>query len=211
MKVIAINGSPKENGNTAQALSIISKELLLQGINLEVINVGKNSIRGCIGCNKCFVKKNNRCIFNDDIVNSVIEKFIAADGIILASPTHWAGVSGTIKSLLDRVFYVSSANGGLFRQKAGASLAVVRRTGGLEAVDQLNKYLFYSEMIIASSNYWNVIHGRVPGEVLGDGEGVQILEVLAKNLAYILKLKDFAKEHVTAPERVVKEMTNFVR
>lgn len=211
MKVIAINGSPKKNGNTAQAIAMVANELKALNIDVEVIHVGTKPIRGCIGCNKCFETRNHKCIFDDDIANAVIEKMHEADGILLASPTHWAGVSGTIKSLLDRVFYVSTANGNLFRHKVGAAIGVVRRSGGIEVIDQLNKYLFYSEILIASSDYWNVIHGRTPGEIVVDEEGAQIMRVLGKNIGYLLQLTEAGKGHVVPPEREHKIMTNFVR
>lgn len=211
MKVVAINGSPKKKGNTAQAIGIVAKELQNQGIEVEIINVGTKPIRGCIGCNKCFENKNCQCIFDDDILNEVIEKLKDADGILLASPTHWAGVSGAIKCLLDRAFYVSTANGNLFRHKVGAAIGIVRRSGGIEVVDQLNKYLFYSEMLIASSDYWNVIHGRVPGEITGDEEGCQIMRVLGRNMLYLLQLREAGKGRVNPPEYEQKIMTNFVR
>lgn len=211
MKVIAINGSPKKNGNTAQAIAMVAKELNALNIEVEIVHVGNKPVRGCIGCNKCFQTKNFKCIFDDDLTNQVIQKMRTADAILLASPTHWAGVSGAIKSLLDRVFYVSAANGNIFRHKVGAAIGVVRRSGGIEVVDQLNKYLFYSEMLIASSDYWNVIHGRTPGEIESDEEGTQIMRVLGKNIGYLLQLAEAGKGRVTPPEQEPKIMTNFVR
>lgn len=211
MKVIALNGSPNKKGNTALALVMVASELQNQGIEVEILNVGKKPVRGCIACNKCFKNRDRKCVFDDDPVNEIIERMMEADGIILASPTHWAGVSGAIKSVLDRVFYVSAANGNLFRHKVGAAIGIVRRSGGIEVVDQLNKYLFYSEMLIASSNYWNVIHGRMPGEIVEDEEGCQIMRVLGKNMAYILKMQEAAKDLVAAPEKENKIMTSFVR
>lgn len=211
MKVIALNGSPNKKGNTALALVMVASELQNQGIEVEILNVGKKPVRGCIACNKCFKNRDRKCVFDDDPVNEIIERMMEADGIILASPTHWAGVSGAIKSVLDRVFYVSAANGNLFRHKVGAAIGIVRRSGGIEVIDQLNKYLFYSEMLIASSNYWNVIHGRMPGEIVEDEEGCQIMRVLGKNMAYILKMQEAAKDLVAAPEKENKIMTSFVR
>lgn len=134
-----------------------------------------------------------------------------ADGLILASPVHYAGIPGTMKSFLDRAFYVAGSNGGLFRQKVGTAVVAVRRTGGSVTFDSLNHYLTYSEMILATSNYWNVIHGRVPGEALEDGEGVQIMEVLGMNMAWLLKMREQTRETIPAPVQVAKVMTNFIR
>lgn len=211
MKVVAINGSPKPNGNTAQAIQIVAQELKNEGIEVEVLNIGNKPVRGCIGCGKCFENRNEQCVFNDDITNQLINKMKDADGIILGSPTYYAGVSGQMKCFLDRAFYVAGANGGLFRHKVGASLAAVRRTGGIVAIEQLNKYIFYSEMMIASSNYWNVIHGRTPGEIAGDLEGNQIMRILGKNMAWMLKLREAGKGIVEPPASEKKIMTNFIR
>ncbi len=210
MKVVAINGSAKANGNTAQAIAIVAEELKAQGIETEILTIGTAPVRGCIGCGACRKSQNNQCAFDDDITNAYIKKMMEADGILLASPTHYAGITGSMKSFLDRAFYVSGSNGNLFRHKVGACLTAVRRSGGMTALDQLYKYLFYSEMLIASSNYWNVIHGRVPGEVHEDAEGVQIMRVLAKNMAWLLKLKESGK-YIEAPSKEPKEMTSFIR
>jgi multimeric flavodoxin WrbA len=134
-----------------------------------------------------------------------------ADGLILGAPVHYAGIPGTMKSFLDRAFYVAGSNGGLFRQKVGAAVVAVRRTGGSATFDSLNHYLTYSEMILATSNYWNIIHGRMPGEVVQDAEGVQIMEVLGNNMAWLLKMKEHTKESVPAPAPVQKVMTHFIR
>lgn len=211
MKVVAVNGSPKKDGNTAQAIQIIANELQNEGIDVEVLNIGNKPVRGCIGCGKCFANRDEKCTFDDDITNEFIQKMKDADGIILGSPTYYAGVSGQMKCFLDRAFYVAGANGGLFRHKVGASLAAVRRTGGIVAIEQLNKYIFYSEMLIASSNYWNVIHGRLPGEISEDHEGNQIMRVLGKNMAWMLKLREAGKDSIPAPEAERKVATSFVR
>ncbi len=211
MKVVAINGSAKSKGNTAQAIGVVAEELEALGIETEILTVGAQPVRGCIGCGECHRNKNGRCRFDDDIANGYIQKMREADGILLGSPTHYAGITGSMKCLLDRAFYVAGANGGLFRHKVGASLAAVRRSGGITALDQLNKYLFYSEMLIASSNYWNVIHGRVPGEVREDAEGNQIMRLLGKNMAWLLQLCEAGKNAVQEPQPEAKVMTSFVR
>jgi multimeric flavodoxin WrbA len=134
-----------------------------------------------------------------------------ADGILLGSPVHYASISGNMKSFLDRAFYVTGVNGGMLRHKVGASVIAVRRSGGLTAFHDMNNFITYAEMMIPTSNYWNVIHGTTPGEVLNDAEGVQIMEVLGRNMAYLMKLMEFGKDKVEAPERTRKTYTNFIR
>ena len=146
-----------------------------------------------------------------DEVNTWIQKMKHADGIIFGSPVHFAAMGGTMKSFLDRAFYVSSANGGLLRHKVGTSVVAVRRSGGLPTFNQLNNFLFYSEMLIPTSNYWNVIHGARPGEASQDIEGVQIMRVLGKNMAWLLKLVENGKGTIAAPEKEAKNYMNFVR
>lgn len=209
MKVIAINGSPKKHGNTYHALNMVGESLKAEGIEFEIVQVGNKSIRGCMGCGGCVKSRDEKCVFKDDPVNETIQKMKEADGILLGSPVHYAGVAGTMKSFLDRAFYVAGVNGGLFRNKVGASVVAVRRTGGMPAFEQLNNFLNYSEMIMPTSNYWNVIHGTMPGEVLEDKEGCQIMEVLGKNMAYLLKLK--SSSNIEQPTKVKKEWTHFIR
>ncbi|MGM0379710.1 MAG: flavodoxin family protein [Bacillota bacterium] len=209
MKVVAFNGSPNTNGNTYQAISLVSEELKNKNIEVEIIQVGNKVIRGCMGCNQCFKNQNNQCVFSDDQVNEWIEKINNADGIILASPVHYAGISGTMKSFLDRAFYTIGANGNSLKHKVGISLAAVRRSGGIPAVNQLNKYLEYSELIIPTSNYWNVIHGAKPGEIHEDKEGVQIMKTLGKKMAWALNLKE--ESNIETPEDIEKVYTNFIR
>ena len=212
MKVIAINGSPKDNGNTAQALKVLLGEVQKKGIDTELVTIGNKMIHGCIGCGKCRETQNGGCIaFPNDAVNEVIPKLAAADGIVLGSPTYFAGVNGTMKSFLDRVFYVALSNGGLFRLKFGTAVVVLRRGGGTAAFDELNKFLQISEMTIASSCYWSAIHGRVPGEIDQDLEGLRMLRVQGRNLAYLLQLAEHGKGHIPLPEREEPVATNFVR
>ncbi|ATB70016.1 flavodoxin family protein [Sulfurospirillum diekertiae] len=213
MNVVAINGSPNKNGNTAQLIDTIAQELAKENISTEVLHIGNKTIRGCFGCGGCAKNQDERCIAKDDAhVNEYIQKMKEADGIILGTPVHWAGIAGTMKSFLDRAFYVSSANGNLFRHKVGASIVAVRRSGGVSTFDAMNHYLTYAEMIMPTTNYWNVAHGRVPGEVHEDLEGMQIARVLGKNMAFTLKMVQNAKENnVPFPEQEAKIMTNFVR
>ena len=211
MKVVAFNGSPKARGNTYHSLKLVTDELEKEGIETEIIQVGNKNIRGCVACNECLRNQNEQCSFKEDEVNDWIQVIKEADGIILGSPVHFAAMSAMMKAFLDRAFYVAGMNGSLFRHKVGASVVAVRRSGGLPTFDQLNNFLVYSEMILASSNYWNVAHGTIPKEVNKDAEGVQIMEVLGKNMAWILKLVENGKGSVKEPEQVKKTFTNFVR
>ncbi|MDY0220726.1 MAG: flavodoxin family protein [Desulfobacterium sp.] len=211
MKVVGFNGSARKKGNTACSLNTVFAELKKAGIETEMIHVGKEKIQGCIACYGCVKNKDEACAFKDDPVNEWIQKMKEADGILLGSPVHFSGVAGTMKSFLDRAFFVSSNNGGLFRHKVGASVAAVRRSGGIPTVDTLNHYISYSEMIMPSSNYWNVAHGMKPGEMEQDGEGKQIMEVLGKNMAWIMNVIAAGKEQFPAPGPVAKTLTNFIR
>jgi len=211
MKVAAFNGSPRKDGNTYDAIMIVLNELEKEGIETEVVHVGNKKIRGCIACNKCRENKDERCAQSGDDVNEWIQKMKAADGIILASPTYFSSVSGTMTSFLDRAFYVASSNDGLFRHKTGASIVALRRSGGMPALDQLNRYILYSEMFMPSSNYWSIIHGSAPGEALQDEEGIQILRILGKNMAMLMKSLNAGQGIVKAPEREAKIRTNFIR
>jgi multimeric flavodoxin WrbA len=211
MKVIAINGSPKKEGNTEHALRIVGSKLEENGIEFEIIHIGNKAVRGCLACGKCMQNRDERCTTTSDPLNEWIQSMKNADGIILASPVYYAGIAGTMKCFLDRAFYVSGSNGGLFRNKVGAAVVAVRRTGGSVTFDSLNHYLTYSEMILATSNYWNIIHGRTPGEVEQDSEGVQIMNVLGNNIAWLLKMREQTKDLLPPPAQEKKVMTSFIR
>lgn len=209
MKVIAFNGSPNANGNTFYAIRLVADELELEGISCEIVQVGNHVIRGCTGCNGCMRNGDDRCVFDTDSVNEWISKMKDADGIIIGSPVYFSGIAGTMKSFLDRAFYVASR--GMLRHKVGASVVAVRRSGGVTTFDQLNHYINYAQMLVPTSNYWNVIHGRTPGEAVQDDEGRQIMRVLGKNMAWLLKLAASGKSAVTAPELEKKVFTHFIR
>lgn len=211
MKTVAFNGSPKKAGNTFHALKMVTDELEKAGIETEIVHVGDKAIRGCIACGQCIKNKNEECVLPDDEVNEWVQKMKHADGIIFGSPVHYAAMGGTMKSFMDRAFYVAGANGGLLRHKVGASVVAVRRSGGLPTFNQLNNFLCYAEMLIPTSNYWNVIHGTTPGEVIQDAEGVQIMRVLGKNMAWLLKLVENGKGSVIPPEQEAKTYMHFVR
>ncbi len=205
MKVLAINGSPKPKGNTYMALKTVCDELENQGIETEIIHVGNLEIKGCISCYRC---SEGYCVFSDDQLRGIADKVYAADGILLGSPVYYAGIAGTMKSFLDRLFYPSN---GKLRLKVGASIAVPRRSGGVTTFDQLNNYFLISEMMITPSYYWNVIHGGAPGEITQDMEGMCVLKNLANNMAWMIKVKDYSKDAFPMPDPKPREWTNFIR
>lgn len=211
MKVVAFNGSPNKKGNTYEAIKLVADELEKEGIEVEIINVGSQAVRGCIACGGCGRNKNEKCVLPGDSLNEWVQKMKEADGIILGSPVHYSGVAGTMKSFLDRAFYVAGSNGNLLRHKVGASVVAVRRTGGMPTFQQLNNYINYSEMLMPASSYWNVIHGTAPGEIHGDEEGVQIMRTLGQNMAWLMKLVQNGKGKVSEPEKENKIFTNFIR
>ncbi|MGL4519922.1 MAG: flavodoxin family protein [Phocaeicola sp.] len=212
MKVVAINGSPKSKGNTYHSFSILKEELEKQGIEMEIIHVGNKAIRGCIGCNRCAEVKTEECpTFPTDLVNETVQKMKQADGILIGSPVYYSGVAGTMKCFLDRAFYVGGVNGSLFKHKVGAAISSVRRTGGSATLDCLNHYFTISEMPLASSTYWSAIHGHTPGQIEEDAEGVQTLVNLAKNMAWLLKMREATKDTIPTPESEKVVRTNFIR
>lgn len=211
MKVIAINGSPNKKGNTFHALSILGNELINAGIEFEILHIGHKMIHGCIACGKCAINRDEKCSITTDELNKYIPLIKQADGIVIGSPVYYSGIAGTMKCFLDRMFFVSGSNGNLLRHKVAAAVVAVRRTGGSATFDALNHYLTYSEMIIATSNYWNIIHGTRAGEALQDNEGVQIMRILGKNLIWLLKMKQMTITTVEPPKKEKKEFTNFIR
>lgn len=206
MKVVAVNGSPNEKGNTYYALNMALEELQLAGIETQMLHIGNLKIEGCIACGACSKTKN--CVFGDEKFHSACETIYQADAIILGSPVYYAGVSGTLKCFLDRLYYASN---GRMRHKVGAAIAVSRRGGDMTTFDALNKYFLISEMIVAPSYYWNVIHGAVKGEVFEDKEGVSVIRNLARNMAWILKMQEETRDSIPAPEQYPRERTNFIR
>lgn len=211
MKVIIFNGSPNKEGNTYHGIKIVADELEREGIETEIIHVGNKSIRGCIACGYCTKNKNRKCAITTDPVNNWIEKMNDADGIILGSPVHYSSIAGTMKSFLDRSFRVAEANDSMLRHKVGAAVVAVRRAGGIPTFDQLNNYINHSEMIIPTSNYWNIINGRLPGEVMQDEEGIQIMRILGQNMAWLMKLIENGQGVINKPKREEKIFTNFIR
>ncbi|MDD4651011.1 MAG: flavodoxin family protein [Methanothrix sp.] len=190
MKVVAFNGSPRRDGNTATLLGVVLKELNDQGIETELVHL-KGPISGCIACNKCFEKHNGRCAQDKDIVNLCIQKMALADGIILGSPTYFADLTPELKALIDRSGFVAKANGDLFKRKVGAAVVAVRRAGAIHVFDSINHFFLISQMIIAGSSYWNIGLGLAEKDVLGDEEAMAIMRTLGQNIGWLLKkIKD---------------------
>ena len=205
MKVLIINGSPRKRGNTALGLSEMVKVFEKNGVETEVVDIGMLDVRGCIGCAKCY--DTGKCVF-DDIVNETLPKFKECDGMVVASPVYYASPNGTILSFLDRLFYCANFDK---RMKVGAAVAVARRGGSTATYDVLNKYFSISGMPIASSTYWNILHGQKPGEAADDAEGLQTLRTLAENMTFLMKSIALGKERYGLPESEPKAWTNFVK
>ena len=205
MKALLINGSPHANGCTASALGVVAKELQDNGIEAEIAHVGNKNIRGCIACFKC--KETGRCVF-DDMVNELAPKFEEADALVIGSPVYYAGMTGTMNSFLDRLFFSTSFSK---RMKVGAAVCSARRAGTTATFDQMNKYFTISEMPVASGRYWNMVHGYTPEDVMADEEGVQNLRILGRNIAFLTKAIAAEKEKNGLPEEEETVYTNFIR
>ena len=205
MKVLLINGSPKANGNTYTALHEMEKTFHEEGIETEMIHVGRECVRGCIACNGC--SKAGKCVF-DDIVNETAPKFEDCDGIVIGSPVYYASANATVMAFLHRLFYSTSFDK---RMKVGASVVAARRGGLSSTYDELNKFFGISGMPIASGQYWNSIHGAKPGQAAEDAEGLQSMRTLANNMAFLIKSIDLGKQQFGLPEREKHVYTNFVR
>lgn len=205
MKVLLINGSPNPRGNTAYALNQMIEVFQADGVETELIQVGSRDIRGCIGCRKC--RSTGKCVF-DDLVNEVAPVLAAADGVVIASPVYFASANGTMVSFLDRLFYSNQAD---LSMKVGASVAVARRGGCSATFDQLNKYFTISGMPLASSCYWNMVHGAAPGEARQDAEGIHTVRTLAQNMTFLMKSIALGKEAYGLPQPETRVFTNFIR
>ena len=205
MHVLMLNGSPRANGNTALALHEMEKVFTEQGVTCELIHVGQKDIRGCIACRQCV--KLGHCVF-DDVVNELAPKFQACDGLVVGSPVYYASANATLVALLTRLFFSTPFDK---RMKVGACVVAARR-GGLSATfDELNKFFAISGMPIATSPYWNSIHGREAGEAAGDAEGLQTMRTLARNMTFLMKSIQLGKEKYGMPEREEPVFTHFIR
>ena len=197
-----INGSPRSKGNTALALAEIAKQLNKNGIDSEIVWIGNQPVRGCIACGKCGTLE--KCAFDDDVANEIVEKMLESDGLIIGSPVYYAGPNGALCAILDRVFYSASSK---FAFKPGASVVSCRRGGSTASFDRLNKYFTISNMPVVASKYWNMVHGNTPEEVKQDLEGLHTMRTLARNMAWLLK----SIEGKDLPEQEEKVFTNFIR
>lgn len=205
MKVLVLNGSPKASGNTAIALNEMEKIFAQEGIEVEMVHVGNLPVRSCVACGHCF--REGKCVF-DDIVNELAPKFEAADGLVVGSPVYYASANATLVALLTRLFYSTRFDKTM---KVGAAVVCARRGGLSSTFDELNKFFTISGMPVASSQYWNSIHGAAPGEAEQDGEGMQIMRTLARNMSFLMKAIEMAKEKYGLPEKEKRVGTNFIR
>jgi multimeric flavodoxin WrbA len=205
MNVIAFNGSPRRDGGTAGGISVMRNILEKEGISVDVVHVGDKNIRGCMACRKCSAA--GHCVMEGDIVNECVQKLKLADGVILGSPVYYGGIAGTFKCFLDRLFF----SGGDLSYKVGATVAAVRRTGGISVFHQLNNYLNLAQIIIAPGFYWDVIHGSTQEDLQKDQEGLQIMEVQARNMAWLLKTLAAGKKENPPPVKPERIRTNFIR
>ena len=205
MKVLILNGSPKSAGNTAIAIEEMRKVFAEEGFETEIVQVGNKDVRGCIACGRC--GELGRCVF-DDVVNEIAEKFEKADGLVVASPVYYASANATLIAVLDRLFYSSHFDKTM---KVGASVVCARRGGCSATFDELNKYFMISSMPVASSQYWNSIHGRTPGEADEDEEGKQTMRVLARNMTFLMKSIALGKEKFGLPKTEPRVATHFIR
>lgn len=209
MKVLLVNGSPHEKGCTYTALAEIAKSLNSEGIETEIFHIGSQPISGCRGCGACKKLKLGKCVV-DDIVNIFAEKAKEADGFVFGSPVHYASMGGSLAAFMDRLFYSSGKD--TMRLKPAAAVASARRAGTTAALDVINKYFTVSEMPVVSSRYWNMVHGSTPDDVLKDEEGIATMRTLARNMAYLLKALDAAKQAgIPLPEQEPPVRTNFIR
>lgn len=206
MKILLLNGSPNAKGCTYTALSEVAKTINEGGIETEIIHVGHKDIHGCLGCSKC--QELGHCVF-DDLVNEIAPKLEAADGLVVGSPVYYAGPNGTLTNLLDRLFFSASYS---LRMKVGAAVCSARRGGTTAALDRLNKYFTIAEMPIASSRYWNMVHGNTPEQVMQDEEGLQIMRVLGRNMAFLVRAIAAERDRNGLPaEEPERTYTNFIR
>jgi multimeric flavodoxin WrbA len=193
MKVVLINGSSREKGNTAILLNYVRKELEKQGIDTELAQIGGKEIHGCAGCRKCTLNKDRRCSNTDDVANDFIALMDEADGIILGAPTYFTDVPAEMKALIDRSGFVARANNMMFRRKVGAAVVVMRRAGAIHAFDTLNHFFLINEMIVPASSYWNIGIGLHEGDVKEDAEGIKTVQVLGRNMAWLMQQLDGAE------------------
>ena len=205
MNILLLNGSPRANGNTALALREMETVFAQQGIETELLHIGNRDIRSCVACGRC--SELGRCVF-DDLVNEVAPKFEACDGLVVGSPVYYASANATLVALLTRLFYSTPFDKTM---KVGAAVVAARRGGLSAAFDELNKFFTISGMPVASSQYWNSIHGREAGEARQDAEGLQTMRTLARNMSFLVKSIALGRERYGLPEKEAFQRTNFIR
>lgn len=205
MKILMLNGSPRANGNTAAALREMEKIFAAEGLETELIQVGGLAVHGCVACGKC--AQTGKCVF-DDIVNELAPKFQACDGLVVGSPVYYASANATLVAALTRLFYSTSFDKTM---KVGAAVVAARRGGLSAAFDELNKFFTISGMPVATSQYWNSVHGLLPGEAVRDEEGMQTVRALARNMAFLVKSIALGRQAYGIPEKEKRLVTNFVR
>ena len=208
MKIIGINGSPTAKGNTRLALDPMGEVFAQEGIEFEILHIG-HKLSPCSGCFRC--AKTHTCTLPDDGLNAMYEKLIQADGAVFASPVYFASVTSGMRCFMDRIGCIDMNNGRQLRFKVGVPVAVARRAGAVNAVDELIHYLNYAQMLIPGSLYWPLAFGNTPGQVAQDAEGIQTLQVLDQSMAYVMKVLAAGKEHVPLPQLPKKVYTNFIR
>jgi multimeric flavodoxin WrbA len=187
MKVVAFNGSPRPAGNTTILLNAVLAEVAKEGIQTELVQIGNQLLHGCRACGQCAKRLDRKCSIDDDPMNGYIEKMIAADAILIGSPTYFADLTCETKALIDRCGYVGRVNGDLYRRKVGAAVAAVRRAGALHVLDSINHFFTIGQMVVVGSSYWNVGIGRKAGEVEQDEEGMKTMVTLGQNLAWVMQ------------------------
>ena len=187
MKVVALNGSARKDGNTAMLINVVFEELKKEGIETELIQMAGKNIQGCLACYKCFKNKDRRCSVDKDILNDIMARMEKAEGILLGSPTYFSDVTSGMRAFIERCGFVARANDYMFKGKVGAAVVAVRRAGSIQAFTSMNLFLHYMQMFMPGSSYWNIGIGRDPGDVMKDEEGIQTMKTLGQNMAWLLK------------------------
>ena len=210
MKIVAINGSPRKNGNLAQLLEVVRREVEAAGVEFEVLQPGAN-VRPCMACYNCLDTGSLRCVMKDDGVNDIIAACCEADGILLASPVYHAGIAGSMKCVIDRLMLAAGCGVNQLHHKVGGALCTLRRSGGSETYHQLLAAMDCMEMVLVTSDYWGVVHGAEPGEVLSDEEGMEVAKRLGRDMAWMVKVLNATRETLPPPAAGQRPMTNFIR
>lgn len=210
MKIVAINGSPRKDGNITQLLDIVRREVEAAGVEFQVLQPGAH-VKPCLACYHCLDNATLRCVQTGDAVNDVIAACIEADGILLTSPVYHAGIAGNMKCVLDRLMLAAGCGENQLHHKVGGALCTLRRSGGSATYHQLLATMDALEMVLVTSDYWGAVHGADPGEVLSDEEGVEVAARLGRNMAWMVKVLADTKKTLPPPAVAPRPMTNFIR